>query len=222
MANTTKTPTKAQIEGELQETKEALKETQNALQESMALIQELKAQINQQPPQVVVQNDKRSSSRIKCVSIAHFPVNVSTLPSGQGRVFTFNEYGQAHYIKHDDLLDIISSYPKTMESGIIYIADRDFCEEQGLYEDSSKIYTKEVMDKLVYLRDEADVDMLCGMSKELAESTIREIAKLYNQGEYIEPNKLERIKKEIGYDIVKIASDIKIMSAEEIKELAEE
>ena len=226
MANTEKAthkaPTKAQIEGELRETKETLEETKAALQESLDLIKELKAQINQQPPQVIVQNDRRSSTKIKCINLAHNPVNVSTLPSGQGRVFTFNEYGQAHYIKYDDLLDIISSYPRTMESGMIYIADKDFCEEQGLYADSSMIYTKEVMDKIVYLRDDADVDMLCGMSKELAESTIREIAELYNRGEAMEPNKLARIKKEMGYDIVKIANDIKIMSAEEIEELAEE
>ena len=226
MANTEKTavkaPTKAQIEGELKETKATLEETQKALQESMELIKELKAQIAQPAPQVVVQADRRGSTKIKCINIAHYPVNISTLPSGQGRVFTFNEYGQAHYIKYDDLLDIISSYPNTMTSGIIYVADKDFCEEQGLYDDLGTIYTKEVMDKLVYLRDDTDVDMLCNMKKELLESTVREIAELYNKGEAMEANKLARIKKETGYDIVKIADDIKIMSADEIKELAEE
>ena len=37
----------------------------------------------------------------------------------------------------------------------------------------------------------------------------------------MEPNKLERIKKELGYDIAKIASDIKIMSVEEMEALEE-
>ena len=213
MANTTKAPTKAEIEKEL-------KETKNALQEAMELINQLKGQINQ-PQQIVVQSDKRANAKIKCINIAHHPVNISTFPNGQGRVFEFKEYGQVQYIRQDDLLDIISSYPRTMESGLIYVADKDFCDEQNLYENEEVIYTKELMDKLVYLREDVDVDLLCGMSKPLLESTIREIAQLYNQGEYMEPNKLERIKKDLGYDIAKIADDIKIMSAEELEALEE-
>ena len=213
MANTTKAPTKAEIEKEL-------KETRNALQEAMELINQLKGQINQ-PQQIVVQNDKRANAKIKCINIAHHPVNIATFPNGQGRVFEFKEYGQVQYIRQDDLLDIISSYPRTMESGLIYVADKDFCDEQNLYENEEIIYTKELMDKLVYLREDVDVDLLCGMSKPLLESTIREIAQLYNQGEYMEPNKLERIKKDLGYDIAKIADDIKIMSAEELEALEE-
>ena len=213
MANTTKAPTKAEIEKEL-------KETKNALQEAMELINQLKGQINQ-PQQIVVQSDKRANAKIKCINIAHHPVNISTFPNGQGRVFEFKEYGQVQYIRQDDLLDIISSYPRTMESGLIYVADKDFCDEQNLYENEEVIYTKELMDKLVYLREDVDVDLLCGMSKPLLESTIREIAQLYNQGEYMEPNKLERIKKALGYDIAKIADDIKIMSVEELEALEE-
>ena len=213
MANTTKAPTKAEIEKEL-------KETKNALQEAMELINQLKGQINQ-PQQIVVQSDKRANAKIKCINIAHHPVNISTFPNGQGRVFEFKEYGQVQYIRQDDLLDIISSYPRTRESGLIDVADKDFCDEQNLYENEEVVYTKELMDKLVYLREDVDVDLLCGMSKPLLESTIREIAQLYNQGEYMEPNKLERIKKDLGYDIAKIADDIKIMSAEELEALEE-
>ena len=99
------------------------------------------------------------------------------------------------------------------------IADRDFCKEQGLYNDDDIIYTKEVMDKLVYLREDVDVDMLCNMSEPLLESTVREIAELYNKGEEMEANKLERIKKELGFDIVKLADDIKVLSVEDIEEL---
>lgn len=232
MATNTKAPTKAEIENELKNVKNSLKqneealkekedvlqETQSALKDAMALIQQLKEQVNQRP-QVVVQNDNKAMSKIKCINIAHNPVNIATMPNGQGRVFTFREYGQVQYIRYDELLDIISAYPNTMESGIIYIADRDFCKEQGLYNDDDVIYTKEVMDKLVYLREDIDVDMLCNMSEPLLESTVREIAELYNKGEEMEANKLERIKKELGFDIVKLADDIKVLSVEDIEEL---
>ena len=65
------------------------------------------------------------------------------------------------------------------------------------------------------------VDILCGMNAPLLETTIREVAKLYNNNEAIEANKIELIKQNTGYDIIKIADDIKIMSAEEIEPLAE-
>ena len=204
----TKAPTKAQIESEL-------KDTKNALAEAMALIKELKEQ-KAVVPQVVVQNDNKQRSKIKCINLAHNPVNVSTLPDGMGRMFTFNEYGQAHYIKYDDLLDILSAYPNTMESGLIYIADKDFCEENGLY-DQGTIYTKELLDKLVYLRDDIDVDLLKGMSKPLLETNMTEIARLYHAGEYMEPNKLAEIKQELGFDVEAMAEDVGVLEDSEVK-----
>ena len=201
---TKKSPTKAEIEATLTETKDELKDTQNALKEAMALIEELK---KQQQPQVIVKSDTNRMSKIKCINLAHNPVNVATRPNAQGRVFTFKEYGQVQFIKYDDLLDIVSSYPNTIESGLIYIADKDFCEEQGIYNEGN-VYTPEIMDRIVYLRDENDVDLLIGMSKPLLESTIVEIVKLYHKGEEMEANKLARIKKELGYDIEKMSEDV--------------
>ena len=195
---TKKTQTKADIEKELVE-------TQSALQEALALIKELKEQKTQP---VIIQQDKTRMSKIKCINLAHNPVNVSTLPDGQGRLYTFTEYGQAHFIMYDDLLDFVSSYPKTIESGVIYIADRDFCEEQGIYNDTNNVYTKDIMDELVYMREDKDVDLLIGMSKPLQETTAYEIARLYHLGEKIEPNKLARIKDELGYDIVAMSEDV--------------
>lgn len=204
----TKAPTKAQIENEL-------KETKDALAEAMALIKELKEQ-KVVTPQVVVQSDNKHTSKIKCINLAHNPVNISTLPDGGGRMFTFNQYGQAHFIKYDDLLDIVSAYPNTMESGLIYVADKDFCEENGLY-DQGTIYTKELLDKIVYLRDDVDVDLLKGMSKPLLETTITEIVRLYHNGEYMEPNKLAVIKNDLGFDIEAMADDVIVLEDDKVK-----
>jgi hypothetical protein len=210
MATTNKkAPTKADIEKELADTK-------SALDEALALIKELKA--NPVTPQVVVQQNNPKISKIKCINLAHNPVNVATQPNAQGRVFTFKEYGQAQFIRYDDLLDIISSYPNTMKSGIIYVADKAFCDEQGLYDDSKVIYTKELMDEIVYLREDKDVDLLAGMDKALLESTLVEIARLYHAGEAMEANKLARIKNELGYDIAKMADDMKIFDGVDAKE----
>ena len=74
-----------------------------------------------------------------------------------------------------------------------------------------------MVDKIVYLRDDTDVDLLCNMSKPLLETTIMEIARLYNMGEEMEPNKLARIKNELGYDITELAKDIQVTNDAEPK-----
>ena len=203
---TTKAPTKQDIQNELEATK-------NALNDAMALIAQMKEQMSKQPQVTVVnKSDKRPNTKLKCINLYHGHLNVSTLPDGGGRVYEFKEYGQVQYIKYDDMLDIISSYPNTMASGLLYIADKEFCEEQGIYDDISNVYTKEMIDKIVYLRDDVDVELLKGMSKPMLESTVMEIARLYNANEAMEPNKLAEIKRDLGYDIVEIAKDIKIDS----------
>ena len=204
---TTKAPTKQDIQNELEETKGALKD-------ALDLIAQMKEQLNKQPQVTVVNTEKRPNSKLKCINLYHGNLNVSTEPNGQGRVYEFKEYGQVLYIKYDDMLDIISSYPNTMASGLVYIADKDFCEEQGLYEDMDKIYTKDILDKVVYLREDMDVELLKGMSKPMLESVIMEIARLYNANERMEANKLDEIKRDLGYDIQKIAKDINMETPE--------
>lgn len=205
---TAKAPTKQDIQKELKETKDALKD-------AMDLIAQMKEQMKQQPQVTVVNTtEKRPNAKLKCINLYHGHLNVSTRPDGRGRVYEFKEYGQVQYIKYDDMLDIISSYPNTMASGLLYIADKDFCDEQNVYEDMDKVYTKEMLDKIVYLREDMDVELLKGMSKPMLESTIMEIARLYNANEAMEPNKLAEIKRDLGYDIIKIAEDIRVDSPE--------
>ena len=139
---TAKAPTKQDIQKELNETKTALKD-------AMDLIAQMKEQMAQQPQVTVVNTtEKRPNAKLKCINLYHGHLNVSTRPDGRGRVYEFKEYGQVQYIKYDDMLDIISSYPNTMASGLLYIADKDFCEEQNVYEDMDKVYTKEMLDKI--------------------------------------------------------------------------
>ena len=215
MANTTNI-TKAELQDNLKEAKAELKETKDALKDAMSLIEDMKKKLEEQPQVTVVQQptERRTNSKIRCISLSYDPLNISTLPNGQGRVFTFKKYGQSMYIKYDDMLDILSAYPNTIESGLLYITDKEFCEEQGVYDDMDKIYTKDMLDKVVYLRRDVDVELLQGMSKPLLESTIRKIAELYNANEAMEANKLAAIKETLGYDIVKIAEDIKVEPTE--------
>ena len=92
---------------------------------------------------------------------------------------------------------------------LIYISDGEAVEELGLSEEYDKLYTKERMDRVVYLREQSDVDIFLGMEKNMQESTAMEIAKLMNLNERMDYNYLREIKEKTGIDIEQIAKDLK-------------
>lgn len=194
-------PPKTEAEIELEQTKKMLAE----MQAQMAKMQE---QMSAKTEVVVKQMPSRSNDKIKCISLSPNPVNISTLPNNRGKKFTFEKYGSSWSIRRGDLEDVVSSYENTMKSGLIYVCDRDFIEEQGLDEYyNNSLYSKELLDKLVYLRDDADVEMFLNMSKQLQEATAVRIARLFKMNEHYEPNVLARIKTEAGFDIEQMAQE---------------
>lgn len=193
---------------EVKETKETTTNENAIIAQLMEQIAQLQSQINNQSKQQSSAKEDFGLKKIKCVNLMHNPINVSTEPNGGGKVYTFEKYGDYRMIRFDDLSDILSSYPYTMEHGLIYITDSKVVEAFGLTDEYSKLYDKATMDKIVYLREETDVDLFIGMEKNLRESTAREIAKLMNQNERMDYNYLRRIKDECNLDIEQIAKDI--------------
>ena len=178
------------------------------LEQMQAQMAKMQEQMSAKTEVVVKQMPSRSNDKIKCISLSPNPVNISTLPNNRGKKFTFEKYGSSWSIRRGDLEDIVSSYENTMKSGLIYVCDRDFIEEQGLDEYyNNSLYSKELLDKLVYLRDDADVEMFLNMSKQLQEATAVRIARLFKMNEHYEPNVLARIKTEAGFDIEQMAQE---------------
>lgn len=173
---------------------------------------ELQAKVDSAPQTVVVnqaQSNNMRGKKIKCINLMHCAVNVSTDVDGQGRVFTFDGYGSYKMIKFDDLSDIVSAYPYTMEHGLIYICDKEAVEELGLSEEYTRLYTKEIMDKMIYLREQTDVDMFLGMEKNMQESTAMEIAKKIYANERVDRNFIFDIKEKTGIDIDLLVQELK-------------
>lgn len=187
---------------------------------------EMQAQLNAktlepvtQQPFIIQQEKSYNSKKIKCINLMQNVLNVSTEPDGTGRVYGFNNYGDTRLIRYDDLVDIVSAYPYTMENGLLYIADKDVVEELGLSDLYEKIYTKEMLDEIIYLRKESDVDLFLGMEKNLQESNLRKVAELMNFGEHIDFNYIRRIRDEIGVDLEELARQLKLSSKEvDVKE----
>lgn len=189
---------------------EIIKQLMEQIAEQNKKMEELQSKINENNKQDVVQNDNNFGiKKIKCINLMHNPLNISTEPNGMGRVYSFKNYGDSRMIKFDDIADIVASYPNTMEGGLCYICDPKAVEALGLSEEYKNIYNKETMDRIVWLREESDVDLFIGMDKNLQESTSIEIAKLINSNERMDYNYLRRIKDECGIDIEGIAKELK-------------
>ena len=192
---------------------ELIKKLMAQLEEQNAKMAEMQKQIedNNKPQTVVVNNENTNmrSKKVKVVNLMQNALNISTEPNGMGRVYTFGNYGDSRLIKFDDLADIVSAYPYTMEHGLAYICDKEVVEELGLSEEYKKLFDKERMDKVVWLREESDLDLFLGMDINLQESAARRIAELINANERMDYNYLRTIKEKTGIDIEEIARELK-------------
>lgn len=192
---------------------DVIKKLMAQLEEQNAKMAEMQKQIesNNKPQTVVVNNDNTNmrSKKVKVVNLMQNPLNISTEPNGGGRIFTFNKYGDSRVIKFDDLADIVSAYPYTMEHGLAYICDKEVVEELGLAEEYKKLFDKEKMDKVIWLREESDLDLFLGMDINLQESAAKRIAELINANEKMDYNYLRTIKEKTGIDIEQIAKELK-------------
>jgi len=212
-------PKKVETPVEIEENKidnsqdELIKKLMAQLEEQNAKMAEMQKQIeNSNKPQTVVVNNENAnmrSKKVKVVNLMQNTLNISTEPNGGGRVFTFNKYGDSRVIKFDDLADIVAAYPYTMEHGLAYICDKEVVEELGLSDEYAKLFDKERMDKVVWLREESDLDLFLGMDINLQESAAKRIAELINANERMDYNYLRTIKEKTGIDIEEIARELK-------------
>lgn len=192
---------------------ELIKKLMAQLEAQNEKMAEMQKQIeeNNKPQTVVVNNENNTlrSKKVKVVNLMQNTLNISTEPNGAGRVFTFNKYGDSKLIKFDDLADIVSAYPYTMEHGLAFICDKEVVKELGLEDEYSNLFDKEIMDKVVKLREESDLDLFLGMDINLQESAARRIAERINANEKMDYNYLRTIKEKTGIDIEEIAKELK-------------
>lgn len=190
---------------------ELIKQLMAQIEEQNKKMAEMQSQINNQPQTTIIQqsNNGLSGKKVKVVNLMHNPLNISTEPNGMGRVYTFRDYGDSRLIKFDDLADIVAAYPYTMEHGLAYICDKEVVEELGLSDEYAKLFDKERMDKVVWLREESDLDLFLGMDINLQESAAKRIAELINANERMDYNYLRTIKEKTGIDIEEIAKELK-------------
>ena len=95
-----------------------------------------------------------------------------------------------------------------MEHGLAYICDKEVVESLGLADEYEKLFDKETMDRIVWLRTESDLELFLGMAESLQKSLAKRVAELINANERIDYNYIKVIKDKTGIDIEEIAKDL--------------
>ncbi|MGL5767089.1 MAG: hypothetical protein ACRCX8_15750 [Sarcina sp.] len=198
--------TKLELEQENKELKTSLGEMQSQFEQMQKMMQQL---MSSQPQQQVVQEKPLTSKKIKVISLIDNELNMTTEPMGQGRIFSFPKFGYEHRIKFDDLEDIVHVHRWLFEKGLAYICDHDAIVELGLEEECEAILDKKGIESIAKLESPEDVAMFKGLSKDMQEKVSDMIAKAIVNGENRDLNKLSEIQRDTGFDIQKLAQDMK-------------
>ena len=91
----------------------------------------------------------KADEYIKVMSLCTYTLNLTTLPHGGGRVFSFQKgFGEVKRIPYSYLADIIENHQKFAEEGKFYIMDNRVVKQHGLTDIYSKILTQEQIEQI--------------------------------------------------------------------------
>lgn len=203
--------TKSQLEQENNE----LKNNLSQMQEQMNLMMEQMKSLQSNPIQRLITKDDITTRKIPVISLLHNPAILSTEQYGAGTPYQFPEYGTERKIKFTDLERIVNlcktiafdtnNDTSFFERGDFYICDSEAVEELGLESFYENIFTKEMVDRCIDLKDETAINIFKGANDSIKKSVIRAIIDNINNGHNYDLNLIAILSKAYGEDIQEIA-----------------
>lgn len=142
---------------------------------------------------------------VTVISLYSGQLNLSTLPGGKGKNFTFNGFGESKKIMYQNLVDVMEALPRFLNDGYYYIADKKVQRRHGLDELYSKLLTKQMIENIFTdkMTDEEAGIMYKSASKQQQSAIIDLIVrKLVSQG-VVDMNMVSTISRISGIDIAK-------------------
>lgn len=155
-------------------------------------------------------NDKPLPKKVKVMSLITNKYNLTTEPNGQGKQFTFDEFGDVVTMKTTELEEILSIQKQRTqaEEGWFYILDKDIVEDQELTDSYENISNKETLEHVIKLDSDNCVDIFCGLGKEMQDSLATKMAELILDGVRLDRNRISDISMRADIDIEEIAKSI--------------
>lgn len=149
----------------------------------------------------------RPDKYIKVMSLNFGQLNLTTEPKGQGKLFSFNKFGDVWNIVYSDLANLIHNHQSFAEQGRFYIFNKQVVKNHGLVEHYNKLLTKEMIEKILDYNKDDIVNLFKNATNAQQETIINLLIKKLTVGEELDINKIDIISRLSGVDIYKIANE---------------
>ena len=151
---------------------------------------------------------------INVINLCACQLNLSTLPGGKGKLFTFNSFGETKRIMYSHLVDIMETSPKFVEDGRFYIAEKRVIRRHGLDSIYEKLLTKQMIESIFNnTKSPDDVSALYKSANKAQQETIIDltVSKMMNDPNF-DMNIVSAISKVSEINLQKKVDDEKFYS----------
>lgn len=132
--------------------------------------------------------------------------NVSASYKQPGRNYRFDKFGKMLQIPYSDLMQIVQNHTALFEKGYLYINDARFVKAAGLQGAVENMLTKEQIQQIVYSDSPDYMELFAKATTEQRKNIAGILIDEINAGKEFDMNKLDKISKFIGYDILERAN----------------
>ncbi len=193
--------------------KEDLKAKNDEMAEMLKMMQEqmaqMQAQISNSNAPIEIKREK--TKKVKVINLLNMQLNLSTEGFGNGKHFHFDNFGSMVTMSVNYLEEILSigAQRKQAEEGFFYICDSEVVEDMDLTDAYEVIHDKKTIEYIVGLSEDSCVEMFCGLSDAMKESTATLMAEKINNGKALDRNRLADIQRRTEINIEEIAKSLK-------------
>lgn len=131
--------------------------------------------------------------QIRVVSLSDGGVTLCTERFGKGKSFRFDKFGHFRPIAYSDLQDIISANRDLIESGVVYICDKDVIKNNYLTECYQKFLDVMAIENILTFDEDTIRSMITNTTVPIQETVISIVVDKIVKGEYVDMNKVRII-----------------------------
>lgn len=158
-------------------------------------------------PEIEIRPDKY----ITIINLCRGELNLSTIPGGKGKIFSFRTFGEKKRIVYSALVDIMDASPRFLEEGFYYIADKRVIARHGLDDIYSKLLTKEMIENIFSkeMSEEEAAVLYKSANKSQQGIILSLIIQKLSKEDIIDMNMVNIISRISGIDISEKVKDVK-------------
>jgi hypothetical protein len=146
-------------------------------------------------------------SYIKVISLTPYPLTLSTMGRGRGRLFDFKEFGVVKRIRYADLVDIIENHQNFVNNLYFMVMDKRVIRRHGLDELYSKALSKEQIESIILGNSVSDAYSLFLSADKTQQEFIVDmlLEKMVHAPDSVDLNLVEKVSRASGAKLIEKA-----------------